>query len=157
AWVGAQKALGGAGLPKPLEDAVKLPREKRTQEHKTLLLEYFLEHGYAGSRAAIAPLQQQVTALQKEKDSIEKSTPPTLVYKERSDIRPAFLLKRGEYDRKMDKVDRATPSFLPPLPAGAPKNRLGFAEWLTDPKHPLTTRVAVNRFWQQFFGTGLVK
>ena len=72
-------------------------------------------------------------------------------------MRPAYLLKRGEYDRKADKVDRATPSFLPALPDGAAKNRLGFAKWLTDRRHPLTARVAVNRFWQQFFGTGLVK
>lgn len=157
AWIGAQKAIGGAGLPKPVQAAVKVPREKRTQAHKTLLLEYFLENGYAGARAAIAPLQERLAALQKEKDAIEKSTPTTLVFKERAEVRPAYLLKRGEYDHKAEKVDRATPSFLLPLPDGAPKNRLGFAEWLTDPRHPLTARVAVNRFWQQFFGTGLVK
>jgi hypothetical protein len=157
AWIGAQKALGGAGLPKPVQAAVKVARDKRTQEQKTLLLEHFLEHGYAGSRAAIAPMQQRLAALQQEKNALEKSTPTTLVYKERTDIRPAYFLKRGEYDKKADKVDRATPSFLPPLSAGAPKDRLGLARWLTDPKHPLTARVAVNRFWQQFFGTGLVK
>lgn len=157
AWIGAQKALNGAGLPKPVQDAVKVPRDKRTQGHKTLLLEHFLENGYAGSRAAVAPLQQEIAKLAAEKDAIEKTTPTTLVFKEKADIRPAYLLKRGEYDRKGDKVERGTPSFLPPLPEGAPKNRLGLAQWLTDPKHPLTTRVAVNRFWQQFFGTGLVK
>jgi hypothetical protein len=157
AWIGAQKALAGAGLPKPVQAAVKAPREKRSQEQKTLLLEYFLEHGYAGTRAAIAPLQQQVGALAKEKESIEKSTPTTLVYKERADTRPAYFLKRGEYDKKADQVGRATPTFLPAWPDGAPKNRLGLAKWLTDPRHPLTARVAVNRFWQQFFGTGLVK
>ncbi len=157
AWIGAQKALGGAGLPKPVAAAVKVPRDKRNQGQKTLLLEYFLEHGFAGSRAAIAPLQNQQAALQAEKASIEKATPTTLVFKERMELRPAFLLKRGEYDRKGEKVERATPAFLPPLSADAPKNRLGFARWLTDPKHPLTARVAVNRFWQQFFGTGLVR
>jgi hypothetical protein len=157
AWIGAQKALNGAGLPRPVQDAVKLPRDKRTQTHKTLLLEHFLENGYAGTRTAVAPLQQRLAALQSEKDTIEKSTPTTLVFKEKADLRPAFLLKRGEYDRKGDKVERDTPSFLPPLPDGAPKNRLGLAQWLTDPRHPLTARVAVNRFWQQFFGTGLVR
>jgi hypothetical protein len=156
-WIGAQKALAGAGLPKPVHAAVKLARAKRTQAHKTLLLEYFLEHGFAGTRSAIAPLQERLAGLQKEKDAIEKSTPTTLIFKERADVRPAFLLKRGEYDRKAEKVDRATPTFLPPWPDGAPKDRLGLARWLTDGQHPLTARVAVNRFWQQFFGTGLVK
>jgi hypothetical protein len=157
AWVGAQKALGGAGLPQPVQDAVKQPREKRNQAQKTLLLEYFLENAYAGSRAAVAPLQQKLAALRKDRDALEKQMPTTLVFKERADVRASFLLKRGEYDRKGEKVERATPAFLPPLPAGAPKDRLGFARWLTDPQHPLTARVAVNRFWQQFFGNGLVK
>jgi hypothetical protein len=156
-WIGAQKALNGTGLPKPVQEAVKTARDKRNQTQKTLLLEYFLENAYAGSRSAIAPLQQESAKLAKEKDAIEKKTPTTLVYKERADVRPAYFLKRGEYDRKGDKVDRAVPGFLPAWPDGAPKDRLGFAQWLTDRQHPLTARVAVNRFWQQFFGTGLVK
>jgi hypothetical protein len=49
------------------------------------------------------------------------------------------------------------PASLPPLPRGVPNNRLGFAQWLVDPSNPLTARVAVNRFWQMYFGTGLVK
>jgi hypothetical protein len=66
-------------------------------------------------------------------------------------------LKRGEYDQPGEEVTRALPAVLPPLPAGAPQNRLGLAQWLTDENHPLTARVAVNRFWQQLMGTGLVK
>src|SRR5204863_1159442 len=64
---------------------------------------------------------------------------------------------RGEYDRRKDRVDRRTPGFLPPLPDDAPRDRLGLARWLIAPTNPLTARVAVNRFWQQCFGTGLVK
>src|SRR5262249_5437271 len=56
-----------------------------------------------------------------------------------------------------DQVNRETPAFLPPLPEKAPRDRLGFAQWLVAPTHPLTSRVAVNRFWQQCFGTGIVK
>jgi hypothetical protein len=54
-------------------------------------------------------------------------------------------------------VTPAIPAALPPLPPGSPLNRLGLAQWLVDPSHPLTARVAVNRYWQMYFGTGLVK
>jgi hypothetical protein len=64
---------------------------------------------------------------------------------------------RGQYDRKGEQVDAATPAFLNPLPQGAPHNRLGLAKWFVDPNNPLTTRVTLNRFWQEIFGVGLVK
>jgi mono/diheme cytochrome c family protein len=71
--------------------------------------------------------------------------------------RQTHILKRGEYDAPKDRpVDRDTPSVLPPFPKDAPRNRLGLARWLTDPGHPLTARVTVNRYWQLFFGRGLV-
>jgi hypothetical protein len=71
--------------------------------------------------------------------------------------RPAYILARGNYDAPKDRpVGRDTPASLPPLPAGAPRNRLGLARWLTEPRHPLTARVAVNRMWQLFFGRGIV-
>jgi hypothetical protein len=71
--------------------------------------------------------------------------------------RQAYILTRGNYDAPKDRpVGRDTPAFLPPFPAGAPRNRLGLACWLTEPHHPLTARVAVNRFWQLFFGRGIV-
>jgi hypothetical protein len=71
--------------------------------------------------------------------------------------RPAYVLARGNYDAPKDRpVGRQTPASLPPFPADAPRNRLGLARWLTDPRHPLTARVAVNRYWQMFFGRGIV-
>jgi hypothetical protein len=71
--------------------------------------------------------------------------------------RTAYVLARGNYDAPKDRpVGRDSPASLPPFPTGAPRNRLGLARWLTDPRHPLTARVAVNRFWQTFFGRGLV-
>jgi hypothetical protein len=71
--------------------------------------------------------------------------------------RQAYILSRGNYDAPKDRpVGRDTPASLPPFPADAPRNRLGLARWLTDPHHPLTARVAVNRYWQLFFGRGLV-
>jgi hypothetical protein len=71
--------------------------------------------------------------------------------------RPAHVLKRGEYDAPLGKpVPRDTPVSLPGFPKDAPRNRLGLARWLTQRNHPLTARVAVNRYWQMFFGRGLV-
>lgn len=71
--------------------------------------------------------------------------------------RETFLLDRGNYLQPKEKVTFATPAFLPPASADAPKNRLGFAQWLFQADNPLTARVQVNRMWQLFFGMGLVK
>jgi hypothetical protein len=71
--------------------------------------------------------------------------------------RPAYVLARGDYDAPKDKpVGRGTPAALPPLLEGVPRDRLGLARWLTEPRHPLTARVAVNRYWQMLFGRGIV-
>jgi hypothetical protein len=71
--------------------------------------------------------------------------------------RQAYILARGAYDAPRDKpVGRDSPAALPPFPKDAPRDRLGLARWLVDPDHPLTARVAVNRYWQIFFGRGLV-
>jgi hypothetical protein len=79
-----------------------------------------------------------------------------MVMQEMEQPRATHLLKRGEYDQKGPPVEAGTPGCLPPMPSDAPRNRLGLARWLVDPKHPLTARVAVNRLWQLVFGTGLV-
>ena len=71
--------------------------------------------------------------------------------------RDAFLLTRGEYDQPADKVKRAVPAFLPPLPPGTSNDRLGLAQWIVSDTNPLTARVWVNRAWERFFGTGIVK
>ncbi len=81
-----------------------------------------------------------------------------MVMKERSTPKPTFMLIRGSYEHPGEEVQRNTPAFLPPLkPKDGTYTRMDLAEWLVDPQHPLTARVAVNRFWQQFFGVGLVK
>ncbi|GAB2663677.1 hypothetical protein GCM10027036_16970 [Flavihumibacter cheonanensis] len=72
-------------------------------------------------------------------------------------IRPTFVLHRGEYDAPGEKVAPATPVSILPFDNSYPKNRLGLAKWLFDPKHPLTARVYVNLLWQEFFGRGIVK
>ncbi len=76
---------------------------------------------------------------------------------EKGEMPSAFILFRGDYDKRKDEVKAATPAILPPLPEGYPRNRLGLAKWLLRPEHPLTSRVTVNRFWQEFFGVGIVR
>ncbi len=112
-----------------------------------------------------SPLAEQVKQKEEElrrlktaRDEFERSVPIALVMKERKDVRPAYILKRGAYDQPGEEVSRNTPAFLPPLKSnGNLKTRLDLAQWLIDKRHPLTARVTVNRFWQQFFGVGLVK
>jgi hypothetical protein len=71
--------------------------------------------------------------------------------------RDTFVLRRGEYDKKGEKVTAGVPAFLPSLPSGETVDRLALARWLVSPSQPLTARVTANRYWQLFFGTGLVK
>jgi hypothetical protein len=80
-----------------------------------------------------------------------------MVMRELPHPRQTYLLKRGAYDKRGEPVDPETPAVFPPLANDAPRNRLGLAQWLTDPQHPLTARVAVNRLWQMCFGVGLVR
>ena len=80
-----------------------------------------------------------------------------MVMRELPEPKKAYILFRGEYDQRRDEVPPGVPVWLAPLPVGAPKNRLGLAQWLIDPQHPLTARVTVNRIWQNIWGRGLVK
>jgi hypothetical protein len=79
------------------------------------------------------------------------------VMNEKPGVPMAAILDRGEYDRPKEQVTADTPEVLPPYPDDLPRNRLGLAKWLLRPEHPLTARVTVNRFWQEIFGTGLVR
>ena len=69
----------------------------------------------------------------------------------------AHILERGEYNIEGDRVSADVPELFAGLPEGIPRNRLALAKWLVDKQHPLTARVTVNRFWQNVFGTGIVK
>src|SRR5258706_6010383 len=80
-----------------------------------------------------------------------------MVMKEMQTGRETFLPHRGQCDRPGEKAAPVIPGALHPLPPAAPNNRLGYAQWLIAKDNPLTARVTVNRFWQMYFGTGLVK
>ncbi|MHB8638003.1 MAG: DUF1553 domain-containing protein [Fimbriimonadaceae bacterium] len=95
--------------------------------------------------------------LVKQRADFEATIPMTLIAQEMPTPRPTFILKRGQYDQKGERVERHIPPALGFFPAGAPNNRLGFAQWLTAPSNPLVARVFVNRLWQQHFGTGIIK
>jgi len=89
--------------------------------------------------------------------TLDAAIPFTLIAEELKKPREAYRLKRGEYDRPIERAYRALPALFGPWPKELPKNRLGLARWLIDPKNPLVARVFVNRIWQQHFGTGIVK
>ena len=91
------------------------------------------------------------------RDRYEESIPTVMVMQEREGPPQAFVLTRGQYDARAEKVSPGVPGILPPLPKDAPNNRLGLAKWIVSPDNPLTARVTVNRIWQMHFGTGLVK
>ena len=99
----------------------------------------------------------QIEAMKKKIQELELTIPTTLVMAEMPAPRPTFVLTRGAFNQRAEKVEPATPAALPPMAADLPRNRLGLAKWLVSPENPLTARVAVNRFWQQVFGYGLVK
>ncbi|MEM8945908.1 MAG: PSD1 and planctomycete cytochrome C domain-containing protein [Planctomycetota bacterium] len=88
--------------------------------------------------------------------SLLDSTPTTMVMRDGKHSRGAYVLDRGEYDKRGEHVQADTPAWLPPMADDLPRNRLGLARWLTDADHPLTARVTVNRFWLQLFGIGLL-
>src|SRR5262249_31748984 len=91
------------------------------------------------------------------KQIIQRS-PATHVMQERRDSMPsARILNRGQYDQPKEEVKAGVFGVLNPLPKNAPGNRLGLAQWIVSPDNPLTARVAVNRFWQEIFGIGLVR
>jgi hypothetical protein len=102
-------------------------------------------------------LGSKVAGLEKEQAAIKARGTIAHVMNEKSEPPMAYVLYRGDYDKRRDAVRADTPDALPPMPSDLPKNRLGLAQWLVRPEHPLTARVNVNRFWQEIFGVGLVK
>ena len=133
-------------------------RDKQTEQLSTQERDgfhlYFLNEKDSNYRALAAKL----LAFDAERRQIRKRGSVTLVMQEKADSKPmAHILYRGQYDQPRDEVQPNVPSALPPMPDSYPRNRLGLAQWLVDPANPLTARVTVNRFWQEIFGTGIVK
>ncbi len=119
---------------------------------RAALYDYYLanhDEAYRNQLAALREARQQLATLI---DSIRD----VMTMQELPEPKPAYVLERGSYEARGKRVYADTPRIFPPMPANAPRNRLGLAQWLTDPAHPLTARVAVNRLWAVAFGRGLV-
>jgi len=140
------ETLGG------LKEIFATTLEKRTAVQRDRLRTYFLEQVDPTSRewkAELAKIGPQLVEL-------DKTIPVTMVMAEMSPRRKTHILKRGQYDQPGDEVSPGVIGLFPELPTDA-TDRLGLARWLTHPRHPLTSRVAVNRWWEMLFGTGLVE
>jgi len=137
-------------LPAPIIASLTTPAPERSADQQAALWQYCAVHAMAlqRSRIDLANLEERLQAL---------TVPhPTMVMDIAGQPRETFILNRGDYAQPTVKVSAGTIEALPPMPEGAGQDRLGLAYWLIMPDHPLTARVAVNRFWKMLFGTGIV-
>lgn len=124
-----------------------------TADDRAILKAYYLTAVNEEVLAAQKELQKWRTTLADSTEQIAE----IMVMQEMPKPKTTYLLNRGQYNAPGEEVKPNVPAAILPFSANLPKNRYGLALWLTDANHPLTARVAVNRFWQNFFGTGLVK
>jgi hypothetical protein len=147
----AQPSLSNR-LPEQLREALRTPADKRTPDQQMLVLNDQLE-----SDAEHAELSRQLKDIEEQLQRVRGSIPQVMVMADQPSRRDTFLLNRGLYNNPGKLVSAAVPASLPGLDSSATGTRLDLARWLVSPRNPLTARVVVNRFWQQIFGTGLVK
>ena len=147
-----EAALDGPG--DALLVALTVPQEKRSAKQIQQIRDAFLK-----TQKEYQLLVAERGKLQKQQGDLRKAAPKVMVMEDRSEWRTTFVLNRGLYNDVTDReVTAQTPSSLPPMATSkVRRSRLDLARWLVSPEHPLTARVTVNRFWQQFFGIGLVK
>ncbi|MEY5006300.1 MAG: hypothetical protein RI969_1388 [Verrucomicrobiota bacterium] len=154
AWL-ARPTKDKGMLPKEVE-ALLAPDKKRTAAETKKLREHYNKNVFAEDRKKI-PALQQIDKAKMLLDGYRSDILPRVMVMNDEQRRDTHVLDRGAYLSKKEKVTFDAPGFLPPLPKDAPKNRLGLAQWLFRPEHPLTARVQVNRQWQHFFGFGIVR
>ncbi len=141
----------GSALPPAVMRILAKDRRARTADETRELFAYFSAHAPATERTRID------LANARERLRVRTEAHSTMVMDTAEKPRETRILNRGNYADPRDAVDAGTPAVLPPMPEGAPSNRLGLAQWVVDPRNPLTARVAVNRIWSVFFGAGLVR
>ena len=157
-WIERNQGRRVEGLPNELQALVRGKKAPEWPPAETKRVQdWWFENEYQGARSIVDGARAEKLALEAKKKSLEGTIPATLVMGDLPQARDAFVMLRGQYDKPGDKVTRGTPAVFPPLPKQDSYNRLDLARWLISPEHPLTARVTVNRFWQQFLGMGLVK
>jgi hypothetical protein len=134
-------------------DAWKTPVDQLTRAQRSALKDYYVRTVAPGVRVEL----DRLASLRREYVKAFDAVPEVMVMQEEPTPRPAFVLERGNYDRRGAKVQPTTPAALPSMGKDLPRNRLGLAKWATDPANPLTSRVAINRLWQILFERGLVE
>jgi hypothetical protein len=140
-------------LPPAVVAVLSLPADKLAPAQQADLRNYFREKVWP-----IFPgIKVRIAELRKAEADVANAVPETMVMEEKPKLRDTFVLMRGDFRSKGEKVGAAVPASLGRLPEGLNPDRLALARWLVDPAHPLTSRVTVNRWWQMVFGTGLVK
>ncbi|MGE3819815.1 MAG: DUF1553 domain-containing protein, partial [Isosphaeraceae bacterium] len=138
--------------PKEVVEALAVAAESRTEAQKGEIRRYFRGRVWPSGKET----QARLDATRQRLAELERRIPTAMVMSEMSASRDTFMLIRGAYDKKGEKVEPGVPAFLPPLPDGVKPDRLALARWLVDPANPLVARVTVNRLWQSIFGTGIV-
>ncbi len=143
----------GSGADLPDEAKAGLAREpgKRSDKEIELLVAAAGERAKGGYADRLRAVRKEAN----ERENAEKRLPKVMVLDD-AKPRETAILAMGLYNQPGEKVPAGVPAALPPLPDGTTPNRLALARWLVDPQHPLTARVTVNRYWQTFFGVGLV-
>ena len=154
------KPADGKGLPDPLAAILRKPESERSDAEKKSIepdLRKHFDEKVRPNLIAKFPVLGKAEGIRKQLNGYRADKLPRVMVMSDERPRQTSILERGEYLKPKEKVSFSTPAFLPPLPDGAPQNRLGFAQWLVRPEHPLTARVQVNRIWQHYFGAGIVK
>ena len=150
----SEAEVGVLALHEPARAILFKPEASRSKEEKDSLRRYFLTYH---APKDLRTTYSELVTLTAERDTLNRAIPTVMIMEERDKPRDTFVLARGDYRTPREKVTPGTPTVLPPPPSDAPANRLGLARWIVDPSNPLTARVTVNRYWQLYFGKGLVK
>ncbi len=156
AWLKAGEGKDTPSVTPELNGLRKKRAAARKPEDLAKLRAHYIQSVCATTRGAFANAENAVAALEKQRADLDKALPSTFVMHDMDAPRESFVMERGQYNVPGEKVQPGTPAILPPLDVENPR-RIDLARWLVDAKNPLTARVAVNRFWQQLFGIGLVK